>query len=404
MSSGAHSKLAAHLLRQEVLNGQSNRFADLNRNQQHVPGRTINDIRNVSYNQHSNDALLHGKGSHNKQQINQVILHHQGEWKQDAVRLSESGYKSHLKHSQGAPKHETLKHEGSDKITNIGKIAKQSASGHQHPSMLLKKSQDKSGDMTYVAQQRVQLNPIKREVGTMNKKHPDDANNRLSVDTDVEKHNISRQSLRVVNSQAVHRKDDSAPGGQLHPSQQLSGLKIQRAGTGQGYDGNDKVQRQPVLPDPLLTEGRYRQSPHHASNMSAGRAADTVNDRHVRPSLFKMLGSDQSQVGGNAAIGIPLVRWMNSSFLDNMNERFKQGLIKNVNGVSNLNEGDLKINPVPLERPIEEIGGLQVNWDWDDFVMTFQNYGPAEMKVSFPLGVPMNKCILQSLYVNLSSM
>ena len=69
--------------------------------------------------------------------------------------------------------------------------------------------------------------------------------------------------------------------------------------------------------------------------------------------------------------------------VDGLSDEFRRGLIKKVQGQeeSNLNNVPVQHNAFPPEQPVREIGGMHINWDWDDFSITFQNYGAAEMKV-----------------------
>ncbi|KAK7114420.1 uncharacterized protein [Littorina saxatilis] len=66
-----------------------------------------------------------------------------------------------------------------------------------------------------------------------------------------------------------------------------------------------------------------------------------------------------------------------------LSDEFRRGLMKKVQGeeASNLNNIPIQRNAFPPEQPVREIGGMHINWDWDDFSITFQNYGAAEMKV-----------------------
>jgi hypothetical protein len=48
---------------------------------------------------------------------------------------------------------------------------------------------------------------------------------------------------------------------------------------------------------------------------------------------------------------------------------------------SSLNQVPVQRDAFPPEQPIRELGGMRLAWDWEDFSITFNNYGAAEMKV-----------------------
>lgn len=66
-------------------------------------------------------------------------------------------------------------------------------------------------------------------------------------------------------------------------------------------------------------------------------------------------------------------------FQQNNNPVFQQ----NNPPVNVFQQNNPPVNVFPQGQPQRTIGGLQINWDWDDFSISFENYGAAEMKVWF---------------------
>ncbi|PVD21025.1 hypothetical protein C0Q70_19191 [Pomacea canaliculata] len=63
-------------------------------------------------------------------------------------------------------------------------------------------------------------------------------------------------------------------------------------------------------------------------------------------------------------------------FQQNNNPVFQQ----NNPPVNVFQQNNPPVNVFPQNQPQRTIGGLQINWDWDDFSISFENYGAAEMK------------------------
>ncbi|XP_076470155.1 uncharacterized protein LOC143300402 isoform X2 [Babylonia areolata] len=58
-----------------------------------------------------------------------------------------------------------------------------------------------------------------------------------------------------------------------------------------------------------------------------------------------------------------------------------QGGFRKVPEVAESNLNEVPRERFPSEQQVREVGGMHINWDWDDFSITFEQYGAAEMKV-----------------------
>lgn len=146
--------------------------------------------------------------------------------------------------------------------------------------------------------------------------------------------------------------------------------------------------------------GAFQQQPQDSGNRFQGQGSEQghragveeVPDApHPIPTIPR-LNSNSNNGNSNNQDNIPKPNGQN---LANNNEpvnpglsdEFRRGLIKKVQGdeQSNLNQvpyqQNVQQNAFPPEQPVREVGGMHINWDWDDFSITFQNYGAAEMKV-----------------------